>query len=61
MVIRATPPAGRNMDFDFPVSSLPKETTLPFGLTLLFRNTTIIYVDKKLFSVESFSNVVNLN
>lgn len=60
MVIRATPPAGRNMDFDFPVS-LPKETTLAFGLTLLFRNTTIIYVDKKLFSVESFSNVVNLN
>lgn len=60
MVKRATPPAGRNMDFDFHVS-LPKETTLAFGLTLLFRNTIIIYVDKKLFSVKSFSNVVNLN
>ena len=50
MVIGATPSAGRNMDFDFqsPVS-LPKETTLPFGLTLFFRNATIIYADKKLF------------
>lgn len=50
MVIGATPPSGRNMDFDFqsPVS-LPKETTLPFGLTLLFRNTIIIYADKKIF------------